>query len=323
MMKSLKQKREMPLHASEQESLLTPTIQMAITNVIAICIMRIYVIIKPMFYTIFAILVRILSNSYLNVFQKLLTGLGQKSSVVNFYTYLGLGVIVLFFMSLNSVVFSFELLLNVFVMGALGAIGNYFIIKALSIGELSTLAPINSYKPVVALLAGIIYLQETPSLNALYGIFLIIAGTYFIFDRRNIEYNGKAVFYRLLALIFSGTEAVFIKKNILLSDITSAFVYWVFAGLLFAALFAFSARKSLKISSVKYQIFLIIMVALMQYSTNFVFARMNVSYALALFQLSTLYSVFLGASIFHERNFRRKILASLVMAAGAVCIILN
>lgn len=313
----------MPLHASEQESLLTPTIQMAITNVIAICIMRIYVIIKPMFYTIFAILVRILSNSYLNVFQKLLTGLGQKSSVVNFYTYLGLGVIVLFFMSLNSVVFSFELLLNVFVMGALGAIGNYFIIKALSIGELSTLAPINSYKPVVALLAGIIYLQETPSLNALYGIFLIIAGTYFIFDRRNIEYNGKAVFYRLLALIFSGTEAVFIKKNILLSDITSAFVYWVFAGLLFAALFAFSARKSLKISSVKYQIFLIIMVALMQYSTNFVFARMNVSYALALFQLSTLYSVFLGASIFHERNFRRKILASLVMAAGAVCIILN
>lgn len=276
-----------------------------------------------MFYTIFAILVRILSNSYLNVFQKLLTGLGQKSSVVNFYTYLGLGVIALLIMSLNSVIFSPELLLNVFAMGALGALGNYFIIKALSIGELSTLAPINSYKPVVALLAGMIYLQETPSLNALYGIFLIIAGTYFIFGAKKGEYNLKAVFYRLLALIFSGTEAVFIKKIILLSDITSAFVYWVFAGLLFAALFAFSARKSLKISSVKYQIFLIIMVALMQYSTNFVFARMNVSYALALFQLSTLYSVFLGASIFHERNFRRKILAALVMAAGAVCIILN
>ncbi len=280
------------------------------------------VIIKSMFYTIFAILVRILSNSYLNVFQKLLTGLGQKSSVVNFYTYLGLGVIALLIMSLNSVIFSPELLLNVFAMGALGALGNYFIIKALSIGELSTLAPINSYKPVVALLAGIIYLQETPSLNALYGIFLIIAGTYFIFGGKKREYNLKAVFYRLLALIFSGTEAVFIKKIILLSDITSAFIYWVFAGLLFAALFVLPA-KSLKISSVKYQVSLVIMVALMQYSTNFVFARMNVSYALALFQLSTLYSVFLGASIFHERNFRRKILAALVMAAGAVCIILN
>lgn len=276
-----------------------------------------------MFYTIFAILVRILSNSYLNVFQKLLTGLGQKSSVVNFYTYLGLGVIALLIMSLNSVIFSPELLLNVFAMGALGALGNYFIIKALSIGELSTLAPINSYKPVVALLAGIIYLQETPSLNALYGIFLIIAGTYFIFGAKKGEYNLKAVFYRLLALIFSGTEAVFIKKIILLSDITSAFVYWVFAGLLFAALFAFSARKSLKISSVKYQIFLIIMVALMQYSTNFVFSRMNVAYALALFQLSTLYSVFLGAFIFREKDFRRKILAALVMSAGAASIILG
>ena len=322
-MKSLKQKREMPLHASEQESLLTPTIQMAITNVIAICIMRIYVIIKPMFYTILAILVRILSNSYLNVFQKLLTGLGQKSSVVNFYTYLGLGVIVLFFMSLNSVVFSFELLLNVFVMGALGAIGNYFIIKALSIGELSTLAPINSYKPVVALLVGFVYLQELPSLNALYGIFLIIAGTYFIFDRKSTGCNGKAVIYRALALICSGTEAVFIKKIILLSDITSAFVYWVLAGLLFATFFVLPVRKNLKVKSIKYQICLILMVALMQYSTNFVFARLNVSYALALFQLSTLLSVFLGASIFHERNFRRKILASLVMVAGAVCIILD
>lgn len=276
-----------------------------------------------MFYTIFAILVRILSNSYLNVFQKLLTGLGQKSSVVNFYTYLGLGVIALLIMSLNSVIFSPELLLNVFAMGALGALGNYFIIKALSIGELSTLAPINSYKPVVALLVGLVYLKEIPSLNALYGIFLIIAGTYFIFGAKKGEYNLKAVFYRLLALIFSGTEAVFIKKIILLSDITSAFVYWVFAGLLFAALFAFSARKSLKISSVKYQIFLIIMVALMQYSTNFVFARMNVSYALALFQLSTLYSVFLGAFIFREKDFRRKILAALVMSAGAASIILG
>ena len=281
------------------------------------------VIIKSMFYTIFAILVRILSNSYLNVFQKLLTGLGQKSSVVNFYTYLGLGVIALLIMSLNSVIFSPELLLNVFAMGALGALGNYFIIKALSIGELSTLAPINSYKPVVALLVGLVYLKEIPSLNALYGIFLIIAGTYFIFGAKKGEYNLKAVFYRLLALIFSGTEAVFIKKIILLSDITSAFVYWVFAGLLFAALFAFSARKSLKISSVKYQIFLIIMVALMQYSTNFVFARMNVSYALALFQLSTLYSVFLGAFIFREKDFRRKILAALVMSAGAASIILG
>ena len=285
--------------------------------------MRIYVIIKPMFYTIFAIIVRILSNSYLNVFQKLLTGLGQKSSVVNFYTYLGLGILSLLIMSLNSVIFSRELLLNALVMGAFGALGNYFIIKALSIGELSTLAPINSYKPVVALLVGLVYLKEIPSLNALYGIFLIIAGTYFIFDRRNIEYNGKAVIYRVLALICSGTEAVFIKKIILLTDVTGAFVYWVLAGLVFAAIFALPARKNLKIKSYKYQICLILAVALMQYATNIVFSRMNVAYALALFQLSTLYSVFLGASIFHEQNFRRKILAALVMSAGAASIILG
>jgi drug/metabolite transporter (DMT)-like permease len=47
-----------------------------------------------------------------------------------------------------------------------------------------------------------------------------------------------------------------------------------------------------------------------------------VSYALALFQLSTLLSVFLGANIFQEKDFTRKIVASLIMVAGAGIIIM-
>ena len=271
-----------------------------------------------MFYTIFAVLLRIVSNSYLNVCQKFLTNLRQKSSVVNFYTYLGLGILILPLMSLISV----ELIKYAFIMGALGALGNYFIIKALSIGELSTLAPINSYKPVVALVVGLLYLHEIPSAFAILGIFLIIVGTYFVLDKNEGALNYKAIFYRVLALIFSGTEAIFIKKIILMSDITTAFVYWVLAGLLFAGLFVLPARRTMKIVSYKYQIFLVLAVGLMQYATNFVFARMNVSYALALFQLSTLLSVVLGVSLFKEKHLKRKLAASLVMVAGAVIIIL-
>lgn len=275
-----------------------------------------------MIYTISAILLRILSNSYLNVFQKLLTNRGQKSSVVNFYTYLGLGIFSLLIMSLNGVVISSELLKLAFIMGALGALGNYFIIKALSIGELSTLAPINSYKPIVALFVGLLYLHETPSIMAVFGILLVIAGTYFVMDKNDGALQNRAIFYRVLALIFSGTEAIFIKKIILMSDVTTAFVYWTIAGLVFAGLFVIPAHKSLKVVSLRYQVLLVLAVGLMQYATNFVFARMNVSYALALFQLSTLISVVLGVRLFDEKQLKRKLVAAFAMVLGAIVIIL-
>ena len=111
-----------------------------------------------MLYLIIGLTARIFSNSFLNVFQKILTNFGEKPSVINFYTYLGLAVAGIFMYGhplIDSV-----LLFNVLIMGILGAVGNYFIIKALSVGDLSELAPINSYKPVVALVLGMFLLNE-------------------------------------------------------------------------------------------------------------------------------------------------------------------
>lgn len=266
------------------------------------------------------ILIRIFSNSYLNVFQKLLTNNGEKSSVINFYTYFGLSILGL--ISCSQLFFSVEILKNIIAMGFLGAAGNYCIIKALSQGELSTLAPINSYKPVVALFFAFIYLREIPQLAQVIGIILIIVGT-FMLGSNKILYN-KATLYRFLALIFSAIEAVFIKKIILLTNIEMCFLYWALAGLFFASIFVLFSRHSIKIQkhNIKYQVLLIFLVALMQYSTNYVFSRMNVAYALALFQLSTLLSVFLGIKVFKEDGFCRKMIASLIMLLGAGSIIL-
>lgn len=60
----------------------------------------------------------------------------------------------------------------------------------------------------------------------------------------------------------------------------------------------------------------------MQYTTNYVFAHMNVGYALALFQLSTVVSIFLGWRIFNETDIRKKLLGAVIMIAGSVMIIL-
>lgn len=274
-----------------------------------------------MFTLIFSIFTRIFTNSYLNIFQKLLTARGESSSVINFFSYLGLTLIG--FIICPCPIYSADIITNICFMGLLGALGNYFIIKALSCGELSTLAPINSYKPVIALLWGVIILKEYPNCLEIIALGLIILGTLLLNNTKTLY--SKAVLYRIFALIFSGTEAVFIKKVILLSNIESTFLYWTLSGLIFATIFATIAKKSLKIQkiNIKHQIGLIIMIALMQYSTNYVFSRMNVAYALAIFQLSTILSVFLGANIFKEKNLLKKFLASLIMIIGAIIIILT
>ena len=269
-----------------------------------------------MVLTYLGVIIRIFSNSYLNVFQKILTNKGQNSSVVNFYTYLGLTILCLLFFP--NFAFSPELLINCLIMGLLGTLGNYFIIKALSIGDLSAIAPINSYKPIVAIFVGYFYLGEIPTLKALFGILLIIGGTYFILGSKNsVKVN------RLLALIFSGTEAIFIKKVVILSGVFNSFFLWSLFGLIFATIFLLISRNKPIVKSTKYQLFLILAVGLMQYTTNFVFSKMNVSYALALFQLSTILSVFLGANIFKEKDFKTKFIGSVIMAAGAIIIILS
>lgn len=274
-----------------------------------------------MFLVLTGVLTRIVSNSYLNVFQKLLTSKGIKSSVVNFYTYFGLTIAGCLLVPIaGEIIFSAELLLNFLFMGILGALGNYFIIKALSCGELSSLAPINSYKPIVAMIIAFLYLGEIPEYTAGIGIFLIILGTYFIFDKINGA-NKSAVFFRVLALIFSGTEAVFIKKVIILTNVPMSFFLWAFSGLIFSLFFVIGGRNKFSFPPVKEQLLLIFSVGMMQFSTNYVFANMKVSYALSLFQLSTLLSVFLGVNIFHENGLTRKILASIVMITGAVIII--
>lgn len=273
-----------------------------------------------MFYVLSGVLARIVSNSYLNVFQKVLTNSGNKPSVVNFYTYLGLTVLCLFFTPLINFSFSAEIVFNFICMGILGALGNYYIIKALSLGELSSLAPINSYKPIVAMIIAFLYLKEIPSLIAVFGILLIILGSYILYEKGN--YNKLSVFYRALALIFSGTEAVFIKKIIMLTNVSASFALWAISGLIFSFVFVLNSKLELKIPNIKTLSLLILSVAIMQYSTNFVFSKMNVSYVLALFQLSTVLSVFLGVNIFKEKGFKRKIVASLIMISGAVVIIL-
>lgn len=273
------------------------------------------------------VLCRILANSYGNVLQKKLTGSGIPSLRVNFLTYLGLSVIALAMAwQYNWLAFPGKFWLYALMTGVFGALGNGFLVMALKHGELSVLGPINAYKAVVAMLAGIILLKEIPGIQGLSGIVLIIGGSYLVLDTMPERFSmallkRRDIQFRIYALIFTALEAVMLKNIILLSSPGTAFVIWCFGGAFFALFLALPERSKAVPVNLKYLGCLIGCLAVMQLATNFVFERMEVSYALSLFQLSMVLNVWLGYRIFHEGNIMKKILGTLIMIVGSLLII--
>ena len=217
----------------------------------------------------------------------------------------------------------------------LSVLANVLIVQALGLGQLSVLGPINSYKSVVSIFVSVILIGELPGIYGVIGILLIVLGSHFISEKNENSsslvslFKEKDVQLRIGALILAATEAVFLKKTLVFANPFLTMSAWSAAGLIFAFIgllvLSNGNSKELKnsfISNKWYFVVLFFSTGLMQLTTLLIFDKMNVSYALALFQISTLISVWMGYKFFAEKNIRRKLIGSLVMIIGAVLIIL-
>lgn len=285
--------------------------------------------------TSLAVLLRIISNPLGNVFQKKLAANGNHPLIINFLTYLLLSLICVF-IAINvqwyqlPKQFWFYSVLG----GITGAIGNGFLVKALEKGDLSVLGPINAYKSVVGIIGGIILLGEIPNLWGLIGIALIVYGSYFVLDTTAERFSWallkkKEIQFRVWAMILTAIEAVFIKKIILTSSTTIAFISWCWFGAIFSFLLLFIYRLDFKketamvgYNNLSCYLFLILCIGIMQLTTNYVLENMEVGYALSLFQLSIILSVILGQRFFKEQDIRKKLIGSTIMITGSIVIIL-
>jgi drug/metabolite transporter (DMT)-like permease len=269
------------------------------------------------------------------VFQKQLTARGNHPLLVNFLTYLLLSVAcICLALEVFWQALPYQFWLYSFLAGIAGALGNGFLVKALQKGDLSVLGPINSYKSVVGIVVGVFLLNEIPNGWGMLGIALIIYGSYFVLDTTATGFTwdllrNSEIQYRVWAMILTAIEAVFIKKIILASSVTIAFLSWCWFGAFFSFVLLLVYRLSLReeIGQVRKADFsryalLIVSVGMMQLTTNYAFDHMPVGYALSLFQLSTIVSVLLGYRFFKEQEIRKKLIGSAIMIAGSVIIIL-
>jgi drug/metabolite transporter (DMT)-like permease len=285
------------------------------------------------------VLIRIFSNPFSNVFQKKLTNNSSDPLFIILITH-GLLTLVclpfLFFQPLRNLSAAFWL--NIIISVLLAIAGNTLIVAALKSTDLSILGPINAYKSVVSVILGIFMLSEFPTLAGLAGILLIISGSYFIMENDPAQssqnrlaqfFQNKGILLRFAALIFSATEAIFLKKALLLSSPLLTFLFWSVLGLPAAGLAAFFVLKSRlrdQMSKIRpgqnHFLLLALTTGLMQLSTLLTFGALQVGYSLALFQTSTLLSVLFGYHFFQEKNVLRRLLGAVIMVLGAALIII-
>lgn len=283
--------------------------------------------------------VRIIANPFSNVFQKWLTGRGVSATGVVCATHGLLSLLCLPVLCFELPPLTSAFWGNMAIGAVLTVVGNVLIVQAVKMSDLSVLGPINAYKSVVSLVPGMLWLQEYPGPMGLAGIGLIIVGSYFVVDRNVAEpernafvrfFRDRGIQYRFAALVLSAIEAVFFKRALLASTPLTAFVGWCMLGFglsLFAVyVLNGSQRRRDDLATLQTNrgtlCWLVLTTGLMQLCTSYTLAGMQVGYALALFQTSTLISVVLGHTLFQERHFWERLLGSLIMIAGAMLIIL-
>jgi len=218
----------------------------------------------------------------------------------------------------------------------LAVAGYMFLWYALRSTDLSVLGPINAYKAVLGLALAVILLGEVPTVFGLMGVALTVAGSYFVVDRVPGQARRSAfrqftreagVQLRFAALICSATESIFLKRALILSSPMTAFLIWTVVCFAIAVIGAVLLQRNVGAevkrlrSDWRTYLGLAVTTGLMQATTLVTFGALQVGYSLALFQLSTLVTVYFGHHYFGEGNIRRRLLGSLIMVTGAVLIV--
>ena len=223
-------------------------------------------------------------------------------------------------------------------LSALFDVGGWlFLVVSLSKTDLSVFGPLNAYKVVASMLLAMLFLNEFPSAQGLIGVSIIIAGSFFLMPQKSPLaahrvldlLSDKGVQARFLSILLFAIGTLFLKQSVMNGGVLQTLVFWSLIGLpiaLASTYFVLKQRVWSEVAQASTQLSNIaavgIMVFAMQYATLYLLSTMLIAYALALFQLGMVLQVFIGYKVFNEQEILRKLLASLVMMAGSLLVLL-
>lgn len=282
---------------------------------------------------------RILFSSLANVLQKKMVERTGNAPVVVTSSLCVVSLLVsagLFFTPWQEL--SWQFWLACIVAATLDVPGNVLLVGSLGKSDLSLIGPLNSLKPVVGMLLGIIILQEMPSLSGLFGIAILAAGTWALAatsegksTRAKLAWLwSPAARWRFGALFFTSAAAICIKPAVQIAGPWPTFAVWSWCCTLLALLWIglTYGRSSLGqiIHPSNWSLPLLglgFFFCGLQGLSIWLFQVMPVSYALALFQLGSVVNVYFGCRFFGETAGWQRLIVSMFMLLGATLIILG
>lgn len=232
--------------------------------------------------------------------------------------------------------FTADFFIILFVTAVLDTAAAIFYYKALSISEISLIAPISSFNPIFVLIFASFLLNENPSILKLLGIAIIVLGSYLlnissiksgIFKPFYKLFSDKGVQFFLITNFIWGVTPVLQKKAIFeTSPVTPISVPIIEAIFIIIFLIPFLVKskntKSYVRTNLKWLILFGGLSVIGQFAAMNAYSTANVAYAVAIFKLSVLFSVLLGAIFFKEKNTKQRFAGAVVMVIGTILMVI-
>lgn len=219
-----------------------------------------------------------------------------------------------------------------FVGGSINVVTTILYIKAIKISDVSVVVPLVSFTPAFLLVTSPIILGEVPSPLGMFGVMLVVAGSYFL----NIREKEKGFFKPFKYLLKDKGSRYMIIVAILWS-ISSNFdkigvgesspLFWAISANIFIAIamtpfVLFKARKYLRDVLEKFKVHFPIgffgaaTLVFQMLAINLIY----VSYVISIKRTSVILVVFAGFFLFKEKNITTRITGALLMLAGVILI---
>lgn len=218
------------------------------------------------------------------------------------------------------------------------AVGFLLVAKSIRHMELSSASPLLVLSPGIVAILAFIFLRENLGLFQIYGILLLIVGSYTLETKPHhsllepikIIIKSKYIHYILSALLLYGVVAL--VARILLFNFDMQPIVLVAFSAIFGAfnflimLYLFhdgikGIRHGLKKAGL--WIFLMaIFVLVSQFALANAIKISFVALAVAIKRMSVLFTTIIGGELFHEKNLLRKSIAVIIMIGGTLLIVI-
>lgn len=238
----------------------------------------------------------------------------------------------LFFLDMS---FPPEFFIGVAGSGFINVAATLLYMRAISLGEISSVMPMLSFTPIFLLVTGPLMTGEFPNGTGLIGILLVVSGSYLL----NIDMKKRSVFGPFKALMKNkGTRYMFIVSfiwslsanfdKISVSE-TSVWQHIVFVNLVIFITLTIIVVVTGKIdrTGIKNARNNLLVVSLFT-TGSFIFhmtalSLTYVAFVVSMKRMSGMFSVILGAIFFKEANFKARLIGSFIMFAGVLTIVLS